>query len=98
MAAVWQGQADIKNRPVSRAVLLVGLDLGQFDDSAGFFESLLGAFGVFFLSFLEDGLWGTVNEGFGFAEAEACDVLNGLDDGYFLGAGVLQDDVVFRFF
>lgn len=74
------------------------MKLGEFDSSASAFEGFLGCFCVVFGGLFEDGLWSTINDSLSFAEAEAGDVLNCLDNSDFLSTCVLEDNIVFALF
>src|ERR1044072_5124269 len=72
---------DTKKTPEMGSFLIKArMSLLKFDGSAGSFELGLGVLGVSLGDVFFDGLGGTINESFGFGEAETGDLANGLDD------------------
>ena len=67
----------------------------DFDDSAGFFQLLLGIHGGVFADCSKDFAIGGFGQGFGFGQAKAHQLADDFNDFDLLGTGVLDDDVKF---
>ena len=76
---------------------ILRVELLKFYASASFFKRLLCSFSFFSWNFFLNGCRCTVNDCFSFTKTKTSNVLNSLNNRYFLRTSVLKNDSVVRF-